>query len=470
MNKLAAIIITLLILLAPAQQPSSGCAVAGPDLAVSLASAGACLDIPAGTYTAPALTGGAWLNITAPGFVLRAEPGTVIQTSGVTLTTDLYLVNIQAPGVRVEGLHIQIGGGFAGSREVGAIRADSAADHATITGNEISGGYSGNGSNGFAIGTYRLYTTSNAVQNVTIAENYIHDTPTTGIGVNSSSNIIRGNRLERIGVNSLQHAFYAQGGNNLYDGNIVDGVSGYAYHGWKKVPNLDGSGDIVTGNTFRGYGTGAALVAGMPNASNPTLPIGANLTRYATIANNVFVGAGVVSVSVPATVASNVFEGARLELAPGSDGSDAVGNRFSSLTQQSATAIAANAPAFISGNTIDMNGYTGGIGVAGNGSQIQGNRITRTAAGTGDWMSAIVANANDLDISGNYININGAQLITPGSAPSGLRLHDNVLITTRFVMRDSARVMSGVVYDNRWVGQFNSGAGLTFRDNDGVVT
>lgn len=474
MKHVLTILIYLALVFGAAQQPAAGCTDAADyaDLPSALAAATSCLEVPAGVYPVTA-TGGKWLNVTQPGLYISGHPGAVIRaTGGVTLTSDLYLINVAAPGVTVEGLRLEIAGGYTGVREIGAIRVDAPADHVTVQGNEIAGGYTGNGGNGFGIGTYRLYNHpgSGAAQHVTIADNFIHDSPSTAIGVNSSYNTIRGNRIARIGTGPLQHAFYAQGGNNLYSGNYAEQVSGYCYHGWKKVPNLDGSGDRIIGNTFTACASGPGIVSGMPNQGNTALPVGANLSRDAIFQGNVFRGAGVLSVSIPSSIVSNVFEGTRLELAAGSDGSQAIGNRFSGFTLLGDPAIRISAPALVSGNTIDMNAYATGIDVRGNGAQIRDNRITRTASGTADWMVGIALNANDLTVSGNYLSLNGAQLLGVGTAPAGLRIHDNALLTTRFVMRDSVRIVSGLVYDNRWQGQFNNGAGLTFRDNDGAVT
>lgn len=460
--------IIYVILLAPLQQPA-GCVVSsGTNIPADLATAEAgsrCLEIPAGTYAiSPA--GGEWLNVTADGMEIRGSGigKTIIQTQGVTLTASLYLIQLHGKNQHVHDLTIQIGTGYSGSSEVGGVRAYVEAEHSLIERVEVSGGYSGNGSNGFGIGTSRLFSTNQAAQYVTIRDCYVHDSPTTGIGINSSNNLILHNHIKNVGTSSLQHGLYAQGGDNIYDGNIVENVSGYAYHGWKKVPSLDGSGDRVVNNTFRGYG-GAVIVSGMPNAANPSLPIGANLTRDVTIAHNRFIGPGLVNVGVPALISGNVLEGARIEVAAGGDGSRVLGNQIGGFTLQGLPAIKIDAPALIQANTIDMNGYTTGMAINGNASQIRDNRITRTAAGTADWMIAINLNANDLDVSGNYISLNGAQLLGVGTAPAGLRLHDNVLLTTRFVMRDGVRVVSGVMYDNRMVGTLQSGV-LVLRDND----
>lgn len=456
------------ILIVPPQQSAPACLVATSDLVTSLADAQAgprCLDIPAGTYAVP--NGGWWLNVTVPNVEIRGagEGKTILQvTNGYTLTTDLVPIRLAAPNAYVHDLTIQIGTGYHGTNGIGGILIDQAATHARVERVEVAGGYTGNGSNGYGIGTFKLYSSDNAAQYATIQDCFVHDSPATAIGINSNNNTILHNHLKNIGTTGLQHGFYAQGGGNLYDGNIVENVSGYAYHGWKKVPNLDGSGDRIVNNLFSGYGSGPVIVSGMPNAVNPALPTGTNLTRDVVIANNVFRGVGVLNMGVPALISGNVLDGARIEVAAGGDGSRVVGNQIGSMLLQGTQAMLISAPALVQGNTIDMNGYIVGMLITGNGAQIRDNRITRTATGTADWMVAINANANDLDIGGNSLALNGGQLISASHAVTGLRLHDNQLISTRFAMRDGA-YFSGVAYDNQIVGIFQSGA-LVLRDNN----
>lgn len=96
-NALAAILIMLPLLLS---QPSTGCTVAGSDLAASVANATACLEIPAGTYdlsgSSGVLLSSSAANLDIAGAGMRQ---TIIRVTGaMTLTSDLIVLRLLGTG------------------------------------------------------------------------------------------------------------------------------------------------------------------------------------------------------------------------------------------------------------------------------------------------------------------------------------------------------------------------------------
>lgn len=127
---------------------------------------------------------------------------------------------------------------------------------------------------------------SDGRQYALVEDNYIHDSfKATGMGINSSNNILRGNKIVNVGSTGTQHGFYMQGGYNLYKDNTVDGIAGYCFHLHKQVATIDGSGDIIDGNKC--YDSSVfATIDGVSNVSNPEFASGVWLNRYTTFTNN----------------------------------------------------------------------------------------------------------------------------------------------------------------------------------------
>lgn len=301
---------------------SDGCVVASDyadvpsALTASQATPARCLRIPAGEYVA-SLTSGNWAAMTADHLDVRgAGEGltTIRLTDGITLTNNLYLFRLLGVDQHLSDLTIRIGVGYHGTYEIGGVSVYDSASQATIDHIEVIGGYSGNGANGNSIATYRPWSTASGDQYTRILNCYIHDSPATGIVVNSNHNTIGNTRIERVGVTTLQHGFYIQGGYNLFDHNTVIQASGYNYHAWQKVQRLDGSGNVFRNNISVDPGFQHMIVSGLvSDGVNPAIPVGKPLTRSVIITGNIFRNTGSLQrvgllTDVPALIESNIFE------------------------------------------------------------------------------------------------------------------------------------------------------------------
>jgi hypothetical protein len=238
--------------------------------------------------------------------------------------------------------------------------------------------------------------------------------------INSSNNLILHNRIERITGTGLTHGFYIQSGYNVFDGNSVESASGYSYHAWQKVPNLDGSGNRFVNNISLNPGFQHMIVSGLPG-----------LNRNVTIIGNVFrqtnatqtVG---LAVDIPAIVTDNTFEnigktgGAVIE-ANGA-GSIIRGNRISG-TASGFYGIRVQQSALVEGNVIDaavLNGITT-TGTGGNGTVVRGNRING---------SGIVVSAAQTRIEGNDVTTTGTAI--------------KLFLTDKVIVRDN--VLTAPIY------------------------
>lgn len=402
--------IIYVILLAPVVQTPPACLFATSDLVADLALAQAgprCLDIPAGVYTISSAAG-SYLNATADQLEIRGAGigKTILQTQGVTLTNNLQILMLHGVHQRIHDLTIQIGAGYSGAYAITGISIYDEATGATIERVEISGGYTPNGSNGAGMSTYRTW--NHAAQYVTIRDSWLHDMPTSAIVVNSSNNLFLHNRIERVGASGLAHGFYSQGGYNLYDGNTIDHASGWSFHGHKAVPNIDSSGDRFVNNMSIDPGMGHVVVNSLPNASNPALPIGVALDRYATISNNTFRNTlgrrsmGVWANGVPTVISGNTLE----------DVFQSAGGGW----------IDDNAGSIIEGNILSTSGIApdgainqNAINVSGVGALVTNNRITLGSPGGG------------IRVSGARHRITNNALVMGGSSGAGLILTGDAL-------------------------------------------
>lgn len=383
MNRFALYVLIPFVLATSALQAPTGCATAGADLAVSLASAGACLEIPAGVYTLAGqgvLLSSSTDNLTIHGAGMGQ---TIIRTEGVTLTQDLIALRLLGRNQRVSDLTIDLGASHSGPWGTFGISVYDVAERTSIERVEVTGGYSSDGARGAGVATYRPWTVNGGAQYVTMRDLYIHDTPMSGAVVNSSHNILASSRFIRTGRNDKAHGIYAQGGYNTYADNYVEGAGGFSFHGWKKVPNLDASGDIWRGNTSIDPGMQHMIVSGMPGND------GKPLTRTATITGNVFRNTAQrqttgLLVDVPSVITDNTFEdvvksGAAVIQANGYTPSIIRGNVIRALNPPATNGTGINPGAsYVEGNIIDTRGLNAAIGQAAPGAIIGPNLIYRS--------------------------------------------------------------------------------------------
>lgn len=135
----------------------------------------------------------------------------------------------------------------------------------------------------------------NMYQGATVRDNYIHDCPkATAVVVGTYGNRFLNNRVERVGVTTSQHAFYVQAGRNLFQGNYVNGISGYGIHQYSTGSfTIDSSGNRYTDNEF----VNAPVIVQLQNdevsdGTNPYLPSGVGLDRYISFSHNTFRATG----------------------------------------------------------------------------------------------------------------------------------------------------------------------------------
>lgn len=456
MPRLVAILLLPLIFATSAlQAPTSGCVVAGADLPAALAEAQAaparCLEIPAGEYVVPAYSSD-WLLVTADGFDLygAGEGITTIRvTDGLTLTRDLHVITLKGANQHVHDLTIRNGDAAAGPAGVGGVLIGDTSSGAIVDRVEFTGGLT---TRGYGVGTYRLYSAPGGPGTwATIRNISVHDTGAMGIGINSSHNTVENNRLVRVGVTTLDHGIYAQGGYNVYSGNYIETAKGYSIHGYKHVPSLDSSGDRIVNNTSINPGVGHIIVDSI--TAN-----GAQLDRSAVISGNVLRSTGGpaigINVNSPAIVSDNVLEdvgaigGRAIYIGGVGAGSIVRGNRLIG-TRSSSNGIQADVAALISGNSIDSTGIGVGINIGGAGTRVSDNRIVLVGA-QGSGVSGIGVNAPNAVVLNNDVTITapGACLKAYSSA-TGLIARGNILTSIGGAWyQDVPQSLAGAVLDN----------------------
>lgn len=261
-----------------------------------------------------------------------------------------------------------------------------------------------------------------------------------GFIVNSSNNTFRRCKAVKTGSTSGQHAFYMQGGHNLYEGCDAEGAGGYSFHGYKQVQSIDGSGDKLIGCTSIQPGFQHAIFNSLAsNATNPNVPTTLQLTRYVQVIGCTFRNLNAVQrygleVVVPALIANNVFEdvcqagGFAIKVTSGGAGTLIIGNRIGTVNPASTngSGILAADQSIIDSNTIDMTGLNTGISVSGASTVIRGNRVVLPSGGSGNGLNL---NANNLTVSDNRIEVNAGNAITFGTI-SGLRMQGNTFACT----------------------------------------
>lgn len=478
MNVLSIIVAILTILILPPQQ-SGGCVVSsGVDIPADLATAQAgsrCLELPAGTYPITPASGD-WLGVTVANVEIRGAGigKTIIQTQPITLTGHLYLIASRAANTHIRDLTIQIGIGYSGNYEIGGVLIGEGATRGRVERVEVAGGYAGNCCGGFGIGTYKSWNQGGGIQDTLIADCWIHDSPTTGIGVASNGNIIRHNRIERVGVGFLRHGLYIQGGNNLFEGNTILAASGYSFHSYKQIPNIDGSGDRYIGNISIDPGAGHLVLNGTPNTANPAFPVGGPLTRNATITGNTFRNTaghrsiGVWANGVPATITGNVLEDIFVTTGAGWIDVTAGGVVSNNILSTSGVApngsvnyamirATGNTGALIANNWLSNAFYGIGIRAAGARHAIQGNSVLNTAT---PGAEALNIQGDMLLIQNNRLeSTGGGYTLAIGGALTNVTVSGNYLKRTGDLCNLSLAGVTGRIRDNMFDGTFRySGA------------
>lgn len=462
-----AIIISIITTLVPPVQSAGACVFSdGANIPADLATAQAgskCLSIAAGVFTiSPA--GGSWLNETANNLdVHGAGIGkTILQTTGVTLTNNLQLMQLHGAGQRIHDLTIQIGAGYTGPYGVYGISVYDEATGSTIERVEISGGYTSNGSNGAGISTYRTW--GHASQFVTVRDVGLHDMPTSAVVVNSSNNAFLNNRIANVGASSLSHGFYDQGGGNLFSGNTVDHASGYSFHLYKQVANIDGSGDRLIGNVSTDPGAGHVVVNGRLNDANPSLPVGAALTRNVIIQGNIFRNTlghrslGVWANGVPAVISGNTLEDINITSGAGwiddNAGSVITGNILSTTGTSPDGPINQNAinvsgvGAIIDGNRITLGSAGGGIRVSGGKHRIV-NNVVLVGGASG---AALILTGDALFVSGNSAESTGAAYALQFGTVTNILMTQNYLKKAGDLCNANFASSTGRIFGNLYDG------------------
>lgn len=317
---------------------------------------------------------------------------------------------------------------------------------------------------------------------------FIHDCYlASAIVINSSANVVRDCRIVRVGSNSVQHGLYIQGGQNLIEGNYIEGVGGYSIHGHKVVPNTDASGDRYSDNTSVNPGYCHIIVDRLSSdGTNPEIPSGQYLTQYATIQGNVCRNTNLhtsegIRCEAPCAVIGNLLEdvyqtagGAWIDTftVPGST----IASNILRTTNPPTSGvnnyyIRANNAA-VTGNQIDCIATTGtyvGMQATG-GCVVTGNRIVMSGSTAHRGLS--ISGDNNIVI-GNYIDAGAGNALVLGS--SNLFVVANNSLIGGFVTNANLIGVNGEFRDNTFgvAGMFrytNAHAGFRLRNNHGQVS
>ncbi len=479
MTSIAALILSIILALVPPAQAAPACVMSsGVNIPADLATAQAgprCLELPAGVFSV-APTGGDYLAETAINVEIFGQGmgKTIIATQGVTLTGNLYIFASRAANTYIHDLTIQIGSGYSGNYEIGGVLIGEGAYRGRVERVEVVGGYAGNCCGGFGIGTYKSWNQGGGIQDTLIADSWVHDSPTTGLGVASNGNVIRHNRIERVGVGFLRHGMYIQGGNNLFEGNTILQSSGYSFHSYKQIPNIDGSGDRYIGNLSINPGAGHLVLNGTPNTANPAFPIGGPLTRNATISGNTFRNTaghrsiGVWANGVPAVISGNTLEDIFVTTGAGWIDATAGGVVSDNILSTSGVAPdgavnyamirATGTQGVIVANNWISNSFFG-IGIRASGARhtIQGNMILNTAT---PGAEALNIQGDMLLVQNNRIeSTGGGYTLAIGGALTNLTFSGNYLKRTGDLCNLNLAGVTGRFYNNMFDGTFRySGA------------
>jgi hypothetical protein len=396
------------------------------------------------------------------------------------LTGPLEVWQLRGAGQTLAAFSI-IGQGFTGTGEWTGVQAAAGSTTPTIRDLEIAGVWGDAGAGGTGIGLYQPWDIADAVQDAMVEGNYIHDGQGQGVGINSNRNTIRGNRIARMGVSTLQHCVYLQGGYNQITGNTFDSCGGYSIHGYFDVEDTEADGNLITQNVSHNPGEAHVLAqAWAATGRNPRLPAGTPNSRSITISDNTFIDTGAnhaygLDLYVPFVATGNLFVDVQrgdtgairghvagtfssnhvTRLVPGPSGplvsldgagSVAQGNVLEPSTWQ--TGIVVNgAESVISGNTIRSAAPSvGGIQIDAPGVQVLGNHIAFTDPGA-RWAVGVGAAGDALHVTGNTLHTQGNAWVLFWWAP------------------DTARTLvTGNTLTGRWD---QSGPGIVLRDNFG---
>lgn len=316
-----------------------------------------------------------------------------------------------------------------------------------------------------------------------IENNYIHDSyKASAIIVNSSSNVFRNNKIISVGSDSRQHGFYIQGGNNVFDSNYVEGVSGYSFHGHKQVSRIDGSGDRYVNNTSVNPGATHIIVNTLiSDGGNPDIPAGAQLTRSAVIIGNHFKTtkdnvaqvSGISISGLPATISNNIFEDAtsKIWISSNTAPNTTISNnifKFFALTSTQWVIYAGNYATITGNEVIDFKGQN--VIQAGVNSVISGNIITMSGSNN------VAFNlANNTVLSDNVVTASGGAVLRFATSGTGIDVHDNNFSQSGYYITNMQdKSLSATIHDNTWTGgmfRFDTGSkNLQFYNNDGYMS
>lgn len=322
-----------------------------------------------------------------------------------------------------------------------------------------------------------------------VHDNYIHDSLiATAIIVNGSANTLRNNTIIRVGNTNGRHGFYVQAGNNLIEGNWIEGVGGYSLHQYLGNATTDGSQNKYIGNTSLNPGT-LHMVANseLSDGTNPLVGAGVSLDRSVLVTGNVFrsnKGQTTVDINITnALAANNIFENATLRI--GAD-SVAQGNVLrvtdTAITDTTYAIQAVGARSVVQGNRIlNWPGSTV-IRLDGANSQAIGNTI-QGATGSGGVMFSAPAGAiirdnyastdtgkilgdlqnADLTIENNIFSTGATYAFTLISTATGV-IRNNKFITGAI---DVGGINKDLYFDTNIIPLASGGQGMTFGRENG---
>lgn len=402
-----------------------------------------CLVLSPGAYGLAAPTqAGPILTLAADGLTISGH-GAVLQWADDIVYpagwTDLF--HVTAAAVRIHDLTIQGGVAPSGPGNWTAVECTLGCVGGQFTDLDISGVYGANTAGGAGIDVYTPWD-QGGYSGALVENNYIHDSAhSTAITLDSWGSTVRSNKIVRVGSRVTEQGVYLQGGRNVVEGNWVEAVGGYSFHGHKQTPHADATGDVLRDNVSINPGAGHVVFDTYPNDVNPAFPPGTPLDQGDLITGNSFLGTltatntiGVWANGVPVRVVNNLFRDATVgytwldtHLATGSLIS---GNQFvSTRNTQTAYILWPGPDNSITGNA--WQGAQAGYGVQlTDGDQFTGNIMDVL---TGTWPIQLVGGAT---ISGNTIRSanNPTVQILPGA--HGWTITGNTLSSTdRWALR-----------------------------------
>jgi hypothetical protein len=317
-----------------------------------------------------------------------------------------------------------------------------------------------------------------------IENNHIHDSMlATGMAVNSSANIIRGNRIVRVGSTQNQHGIYVQAGANVFEKNWIEGAGGYSFHQHlASNHNVDASANRYIGNTSLNPLNHMIADDDTSNGTNVLVPNGISLDRSIVLQGNFWksthadtgVHIGVYLFVPSASVTGDIFEDTEngtgyywLSVGPNSTVQGCIFRSIVSTTSKGA--IEAGAYSTVTGNSLNFSGVTGIS--AGSNSLISDNILA------GDFTTRVFQIGSNGTIANNRVNqthlgANGS--VFSLSSLTGIDIYGNRLVSTSDYIDQWSTPPTGSIHDNTISGaiRYDAAAGSTglfLYDNDLLV-